>query len=171
MPNHRDRGLNGCNHRSRDFRILPHLPCQPRELLIWTRMSLLVMRSVISELMSSLAKLMRSLYLSLMRSLAELMRSLTELMRSTVSELDEVYDWWRPTSRAADLLGCPRIIGPPCSRRAQAEVKLNLFSESRSAMTSMTAEDVNSRGQLRARTSMTFDPILEVGDHYKKNRK
>ncbi|MQL87615.1 hypothetical protein Taro_020165 [Colocasia esculenta] len=26
---------------------------------------------------------------------------------------DEVSDWWRPTSRAADLLGCPRIIGPP----------------------------------------------------------
>ncbi|MQL99151.1 hypothetical protein Taro_031874 [Colocasia esculenta] len=30
----------------------------------------------------------------------------------------------------------------------------------RSAMTSMTAEDVNSRGHLRARTSMTFDKFL-----------
>ncbi|MQL95358.1 hypothetical protein Taro_028024 [Colocasia esculenta] len=87
MPDHRDRGLNGCNHRSRNFRILPHLPCQPRELLIWSRMSMLVMRSAISELMSSLAELMRSVA-ELMRSVvSELMRSLAELMRSVVSEL------------------------------------------------------------------------------------
>ncbi|MQL88048.1 hypothetical protein Taro_020604 [Colocasia esculenta] len=66
MPDYQDHGLNGRNHWSRDFWILPHLPCQPRQLLIWTRMSLLVMRSAISELMSSLAELMRSV--------AELMR-------------------------------------------------------------------------------------------------
>ncbi|MQM19733.1 hypothetical protein Taro_052743 [Colocasia esculenta] len=133
-------------------------------------MSLLVIKSSISELMRSLAKLMRSLaelmrstISELMRSLAELMRSLAELMRSTISELmrslaelmrSTISDlmrflaelmgflslWGRPTSRATDQLRFPRIIGPPGSRWAQAEVKLNLFAESTSDLTSMTAE-------------------------------
>ncbi|MQM00783.1 hypothetical protein Taro_033519 [Colocasia esculenta] len=127
-----------------------------------------LMRSVVSELMRSLAELMRSLA-ELMRYVAELMKSLAELMRSLAELMRSLAGGGRPR-------GQPTCWDVPVSLAPQVHVGLRPRSARssdlydlirqflRSAMTSMTA-DVNSRGQLGARTSMTVEDttILEVG--------
>ncbi|MQM10868.1 hypothetical protein Taro_043771 [Colocasia esculenta] len=68
-------------------------------------MSLLVIRSAISELMRSLAELMKSTISELMRSLAELMRSLAELMRSLAELMSYIRADELLSLKAADLKG------------------------------------------------------------------
>ncbi|MQL82545.1 hypothetical protein Taro_015028 [Colocasia esculenta] len=146
---HYFQGLYKVNCRIVEF--LGEFPTEPvtSEAHPYPHRSLLVIRSAISELMGFLAELMRSAISELMRSLlvirsviselmgflAELMGFLAELMRSTISELmrsaiSELMGFLVELMGTADLLGCPRIISPLGSHRAQAEVKLNLFAES-----------------------------------------